>query len=260
MKDIIETVYLLSANSRVEFKWYQFVDGKTKHFQGKEPECWSILNNRIRRIHSQHTGFALVYDCENRPNTIFTGLLAEDRMNSGGKIQDTLILVSPDRSVTENQTLLMQAFFYNIGKTISVENAEFYNFSCLSSLSRAIEDKAEHGVSLNPYNLKKEINDIRQLIQASQKITGISQHQHEQRNADSFLTEGIYRHTAETRHALANILLTKELPMGHSGKPVVAIVTQFVRAKNLGKDIVWGLTDDPTVGSNVSVQSSHLKI
>lgn len=260
MKNVIETIYFLSANSRVEFKWYQFIDGETRLFQENEPECWFILNHKICRIHTQHAGFALIYDCENRPNTVFTGLLAGDRVNSGGKIQDTLILVSPDQSLTENQIVLMQAFFYNIGKTMPMEDAEFYNSSCLSSLSKAIEDKAEHGVSLNPHNLIKEINDIRQLVQASQKITGISQHQHEQRNADSFLTEGIYLHTAETRHALANILLTKELPLGHSGKPVVAIITQFVRAKNLGKDIVWGLTDDPTAGSNVSIQSSHLKI
>lgn len=65
------------------------------------------------------------------------------------------------------------------------------------------------------------------------------------------LPEGIYQHTKETRQALADTLLQQEWPFQEQPhKPVVAIITQFVRAKHLGTDVIWGLTDDPSAGQN----------
>ena len=248
---ITETVYLLSANAQVEFKWYRHEAGETQPVQGTEPESWLILNRNINRIHPQHAGFALVYDSNNRPNTIFTGLLAETRMSGGGKIQDTFILVSPDQTLTENQKLLMHAFFHDIGETVSAHDEAFYNFSCLSSLSSTIEDRLEHGISLNPIRFNEAINSLNQLVQAhethkaSVSVPAVPE-QSENSNTVIPLPEGIHQHTRETRRALADTLLAQEWPFPEQPhKPVVAIITQFVRAKHLGNDVIWGLTDDP---------------
>lgn len=262
-----ETIYLLSANAYVEFKWYLHEEGETLPVQGTEPESWVILNRDVNRIHPQHAGFALVYDSNNRPNTIFTGLLAETRINGGGKIQDTLILVSPDQALTENQKLLMHAFFHDIGKTDSKQNDEFYNFSCLSSLSNAIEDKMEHGISLNPYRFNEAVNSLKQLVETHETRgpsisvpvqVSIPSEQNENGNTIIPLPAGIYPHTQKTRRALADTLLAQEWPFQeHPHKPVVAIITQFVRAKNLGNDVIWGLTDDPSAGKQLASDSQE---
>lgn len=258
METIRETIYLLSANAQVEFKWYLHETGETQPVQGTEPESWLILNRNINRIHPQHAGFALVYDSNNRPHTIFTGLLAETRMSGGGKIQDTFILVSPDQNLTENQKLLMHAFLHDIGETVSAQDKEFYNFSCLSGLSNAIEDKLEHGINLNPFSFNETIGDLKQLVQShieSQTTPVLSA---PSENDLILLPEGIYQHTQETRRALANTLLAQEWPFQElPHKPVVAIITQFVRAKYLGNDIIWGLTDDPSAGKQSASDSSE---
>ncbi|MDR4515734.1 hypothetical protein [Nitrosomonas sp.] len=262
MESISETIYLLSANAQVEFKWYRHEAGETQPVQGTEPESWVILNRNINRIHPQHDGFALVYDSSNRPHTIFTGLLAKTRMSGGGRIQDTFILVSPDQALTENQKLLMHAFFHDIGKTVSAQDEEFYNFSCLSGLSNTIEDELEHGISLSPYRFNEAINSLRQLVQThdTQEVSTVSipapLEQSKNDNAIIPLAEGIYPHTQETRRALADTLLTQQWPFQEQPhKPVVAIITQFVRAKNLGNDVIWGLTDDPSAGKQLTSDS-----
>jgi len=263
---IIETIYLLSANAHVEFKWYRHEAGETKPVQGEEPESWRILNHNINRIHPQYAGFALVYDSSNRPNTIFTGLLAETRRSGGGKIQDTFILVSPDQTLTENQKLLMHAYFHDIGETVSAQDDEFYNFSCLSSLSNSIEDRLEHGIILDPFRFDEAIKRFMELVQAHITLDvsttapiQVSPEQSENDTAIIPLPEGIYQHTRETRQALADTLLKQEWPFQERPyKPVVAIITQFVRAKNIGSDVIWALTDDPAAGQKYNFDSQEI--
>lgn len=253
---ITETIYLLSANAQVEFKWYLHEAGETHPVQGVEPESWVILNRNINRIHPQHAGFALVYDSNNRPHTIFTGLLAEKRMSGGGKIQDTFILISPDQALTENQKLLMHAFFHDIGKTATTQDQEFYNFSCLSDLSNAIEDRLEHGIILAPFRFHEAINNLKQLVQSHIENQTIPVLSEPSENEFIPLPEGIYQHTKETRQALANTLsVHKWTSREQQHKPVIAIITQFVRIKHFGNDIIWGLTDDPSAGKQLAPDS-----
>lgn len=238
---MIETIYLLSANSRVDFKWYLSENGKTNLVQGQEPECWTILNGAVNRLYTSYTGFALVIDTEKRLNAIFTGLLAEERMSGAGKIQDTIVLTSPNSLLTDRQKLLISAFLRNIGKVAPSDKEEFYDFSCLSPLSKAIDDNMEQGVSLNLEHFNTEIQSLLSQIEELYR-----QSQQKLIEKDVGLKEGIYQSTRQNREALAQVLL--EEPLSFKEKPdksVVAIVTQSVRAKNLGGDVIWGLTDDP---------------